>query len=45
MTRIDSDPEVFHYLRLHAELDQLQVATRTMDFESLTVADFKGVTS
>jgi predicted nicotinamide N-methyase len=43
VTCVDADPEVFHYLRLHAELNQVQVVTMHKRFEDLSSEEFKHI--
>ena len=43
VTCVDSDPEVFEYLRLHAELNQVKVTTLTKPYERLTSRDMKRI--
>ncbi len=43
VTCVDADPEVFPYLRLHAELNQVQVATQCKRYENLTAQDLQGI--
>ena len=43
VTCVDDDPEVFPYLRLHAELNQVQVTTLQKRYENLTSQDLEGI--
>ncbi len=43
VTAVDADPEVFPFLRLHAELNQVEVTTLRRSLEHLTTADLAGV--
>jgi len=43
VTCVDADAEVFHYLRLHAELNGVEVSTLTKRFEHLTTGDMENV--
>ncbi|MFH1057883.1 MAG: methyltransferase domain-containing protein [Pseudomonadota bacterium] len=43
VTCVDYDEEVFHYLRLHAELNQVEVATLNKPFEELSTQDLEPV--
>jgi len=40
---VDADPEVFPFLRLHAELNRVQIATMHKCFENLTSQDLEGI--
>jgi len=43
VTGVDIDPEVFHYLHRHSEINQVEVATINLGFEDLTREHLKGV--
>lgn len=43
VTCVDDDPEVFPFLRLHAELNQVQIATLPKPYENLTSQDLAGI--
>jgi len=43
VTAIDTDPEIFPFLQLHAEINGVQVATKKRAFGGLTHVDLKGV--
>lgn len=43
VTCVDADQEVFPFLRLHAELNQVQVATMHKRYEDLTSQDLEGI--
>jgi len=43
VTCVDADPEVFPFLRLHAELNRVQIATMHKCFENLTSQDLEGI--
>jgi len=43
VTCVDADQEVFPFLRLHAELNQVQVATMHKRYENLTAQDLQGI--
>lgn len=43
VTCVDADPEVFPFLQLHAELNQVQIATLSKRYEDLTSQDLDGV--
>ncbi len=42
VTGVDVDPEVFPYLRLHAEINGVEITTIKKSFGGLTVRDLKG---
>jgi predicted nicotinamide N-methyase len=42
VTGVDVDPEVFPYLRLHAEINRVEIATIKKSFGGLTARDLKG---
>ena len=43
VTAIDTDPEIFPFLQLHAEINGVQVATMKRAFGGLTHVDLEGV--
>ena len=43
VTCVDADQEVFHFLRLHAKLNQVQITTMHKRYENLTSRDMNGV--
>ena len=43
VTCVDADPEVFHYLHLHSQLNQVQVTTLTRRYEDLASRELTGV--
>lgn len=43
VTGVDVDPEVFHYLHRHSEINQVQVSTINLGFEEITREHLKGV--
>lgn len=43
VTCVDSDPEVFHFLRMHAELNQVQVTTLNRRFDDLATKELEDV--
>ncbi len=43
VTSVDIDPEVFHYLQLHAELNQVKVTTMHKRFEELSSMEFEQI--
>jgi predicted nicotinamide N-methyase len=43
VTCVDADPEVFHYLRLHAQLNQVRVATLNRRYEDLAAPELDGL--
>lgn len=42
VTAVDADPEIFPFLRLHAEVNKVEIATMKRAFGGLTCEDLKG---
>lgn len=43
VTCVDADPEVFHYLRLHSQLNRVRIATLNRRFEDLAAPELAGL--
>jgi predicted nicotinamide N-methyase len=43
VTGVDIDPEVFHYLQRHSEINEVEIATMNLGFEDLTREHLKGM--
>jgi len=43
VTGVDIDPEVFHYLHRHSEINDVEIATINLGFEDLTREHLKGM--
>lgn len=43
VTGVDIDPDVFPYLRLHSEINKVQIATMKKGFNGLTISHLKNV--
>jgi predicted nicotinamide N-methyase len=43
VTGVDIDPEVFHYLHRHSEINEVDIATINLGFEDLTRDHLRGV--
>ena len=43
VTSLDRDPEVFPFLHLHAEMNQVDITTLKKSFEEISIADLVGV--
>jgi len=43
VTSVDIDPEVFHYLHRHSEINDVEIATMNLGFEDLTRKHLKGM--